>query len=134
MQLHKIMVTGGRDYKDRAVVDKALNMYYHDVCKQGPTLLIHGDAFGADHLAKKWQYSHAKVFEAPVNVNSDHWRALGPKAGPIRNPLMISMQPDILIAFPGGKGTANATKLARAAGIPVWEPVKQEQWGEHELL
>jgi ABC-type Fe3+-hydroxamate transport system substrate-binding protein len=46
----------------------------------------------------------------------------GPSAGPIRNGRMLEYKPDLVIAFPGGRGTANMVKQARKAGIAVVEP------------
>jgi hypothetical protein len=46
------------------------------------------------------------------------WRAVA--AGPIRNARMLEEgKPDIVIAFPGGRGTANMIEQAHAAGVEV---------------
>lgn len=45
--------------------------------------------------------------------------SLGKKAGPLRNQRMIDMKPDKLLRFPGGRGTADCERRARAAGIEV---------------
>lgn len=47
------------------------------------------------------------------------WGELGPKAGPLRNGWMLRLKPDIVIAFPGGKGTANMVAQAIEAGVEV---------------
>jgi hypothetical protein len=47
------------------------------------------------------------------------WDKLGPKAGPLRNAAMLLLKPDLVIACPGGKGTANMIKLARDKDIDV---------------
>jgi hypothetical protein len=35
---------------------------------------------------------------------------------------MIEWRPDLLVAFAGGKGTADMVRRARAAGVEVIEP------------
>jgi predicted Rossmann-fold nucleotide-binding protein len=37
---------------------------------------------------------------------------------------MLDMKPDGVVAFPGGDGTADMVRRARAAGVKVWEPYK----------
>ena len=50
------------------------------------------------------------------------WDTHGRGAGPIRNKQMLEEgKPDLVIAFPGGKGTANMIGQAKEAGIPVRE-------------
>jgi hypothetical protein len=40
--------------------------------------------------------------------------------GPIRNKQMLEEgKPDLMVAFPGERGTANMCKQAREAGVPV---------------
>jgi UDP-N-acetylmuramoylalanine-D-glutamate ligase len=40
----------------------------------------------------------------------------------MRNKWMLTDgKPDLVIAFPGGRGTASMVNLARAAGVPVTE-------------
>lgn len=49
-----------------------------------------------------------------------NWKKFGKAAGPLRNVKMIEEgKPDVVIAFPGGHGTANMVALAEASGIPV---------------
>ncbi len=50
------------------------------------------------------------------------WHEHGRAAGPIRNARMIAEgRPDLVIAFPGGRGTADMVSRARKAGIEVRE-------------
>ena len=78
--------------------------------------LIHGGARGADEGAAAWGRSEGiKVIDYPAN-----WRKHGARAAPIRNQRMIDEgKPDIVIAFPGGKGTFEMLRRAEAAGIPI---------------
>ena len=58
----------------------------------------------------------------PCTVFQADWAGLGRKAGPIRNKLMLDEgKPDLVVAFPGGRGTAHMTRIARGAGIEVIE-------------
>lgn len=118
----RVLVCGGRDYDNRTTVWKAL----HEVADEhGMIFLIQGGAKGADSLAREWvrdQMRRApRRAEGGVSFHAD-WLRYGPKAGPIRNQLMIDEgEPDLVIAFPGGRGTADMVRRARAAGIEVRE-------------
>lgn len=80
------------------------------------TAIIHGGASGADTMAHRW----AGMIAKPVDVYPASWCKHGRAAGPIRNQQMIDDgKPDLVIAFPGGKGTADMVRKAEAAGIPV---------------
>lgn len=109
----KVLVCGGRNYVDyihlRAVLD-ALH------AAKPITEVIHGGARGADDLANHWARTRGiarKVFPAA-------WGEHGKAAGMIRNRAMLTDgKPDMVVAFPGGKGTANMMALARKAGLGV---------------
>lgn len=50
------------------------------------------------------------------------WENYRRAAGPIRNrQMLVEATPDLVVAFPGGPGTANMIRQARAAGVPVHE-------------
>ncbi len=50
------------------------------------------------------------------------WDKFGKGAGPIRNQQMIDEgKPDLVVAFPGGTGTADMVKRAKKHGIEVIE-------------
>lgn len=71
---------------------------------------------GADYWACRWSYARARP---GMRFDAD-WRGLGRAAGPIRNQRMIDEgKPDLVVAFPGGDGTADMKRKARAAGIPI---------------
>lgn len=105
-----VAVTGGRDFNDIERVRRALYSL-----KPKPTLLIHGAAQGADTLAAQV----AEEMGIPIEAHPADWEKHGRAAGPIRNAEMVARKPDLLLAFPGGRGTAGHTRLAIAAGIPV---------------
>lgn len=108
----KILVCGGRDYTDFSRIQEVLNMRIDT----GDTL-IHGAANGADSLAAKWAAMRGvKTIAFPAN-----WAKYGRSAGPVRNKLMLDQNPDMVIAFPGGRGTAHMVRIAKDAKIPVVE-------------
>ena len=50
-------------------------------------------------------------------------RIRGKAAGPERNRRMLdTFKPDGVIAFPGGRGTADCCRAADERAIPVWRP------------
>lgn len=49
------------------------------------------------------------------------WKKRGGAAGPLRNRFMATLNVDTCIAFPGGRGTADMVRKARALGLKVIE-------------
>jgi hypothetical protein len=47
------------------------------------------------------------------------WNKHGRSAGFRRNLEMAEMQPDVVLACPGGRGTANMVEIARSKGLRV---------------
>lgn len=84
--------------------------------------VVEGDARGADRLAGEWAYRRGVE-----NIKfCAEWEKLGRKAGPIRNQLMLDEgEPDLVVAFPGGRGTADMMMRARSAGVEVIEAAAQ---------
>ena len=78
--------------------------------------MITGGASGADALAAAWTEERGVTYrEYPAD-----WAAHGRAAGPLRNQLMLERERiDLVLAFPGGRGTADMTTRAVRAGIPV---------------
>lgn len=109
-----IAVTGGRDYANSRAVFGALDRVNST---RGISLLIHGDATGADSHAKRW----AEVTGTPAREFRADWEAHGRAAGPMRNAEMVAVGLDGLVAFPGGRGTADMIRQCNAAGVNIWE-------------
>lgn len=81
-----------------------------------PLSLIIGDANGVDAVAREW----ARQRDVPHEVYLADWITIGAAAGPARNRrMLICGEPDLLIAFPGGKGTANMVAAATKLGVRV---------------
>jgi predicted Rossmann-fold nucleotide-binding protein len=110
----RVLVCGGRTYNDREYLYQILDsLHTHTPITQ----IINGGAKGADTLAHTWAFDK----NIPSTSYPADWKTYGRAAGPIRNTQMIRLQPDQVIAFPGGRGTANMIKQAREHNIPVME-------------
>jgi glycogen synthase len=111
----KILVCGGRDYKNVDVFCAEMDRLHKEVVI---TKVITGDAKGADTMA--WQWAEAR--NIPCSVYHADWKRHGKSAGPIRNQLMLDdAKPELVVAFPGGPGTRNMMEIARKAGVAVLE-------------
>lgn len=114
----RVIICGGRDY---TLTDN--DMAWLDTL--GITHVRHGGARGADQHADRWATSRG----IPVSTFPADWRA-GHSAGPRRNAEMLDdllrdgwrHEPPgrlVVIAFPGGRGTADMVRQATLAGVPV---------------
>lgn len=117
----KILVCGGRDFNDRDFLFRTLDQQTKPNGEVEPArgfVIIHGGANGADSLANEW----ARLNRVPCVAFPADWKKHGRAAGHIRNRRMLEERPDIVIAFAGGKGTAYMVKIAKEAGVQVFEP------------
>ena len=106
----RVLVCGGRAYADRQTLYGALDTLHS---RHKFKIVIAGGARGADSLAEEW----ARDRNIPSEIYHADWQ-LGRKAGPIRNQRMLDEgRPQLVIAFPGGRGTEDMTARARAAAI-----------------
>lgn len=111
----RILVTGGRTFRDKTLLNAALSKAHK---LKSITCLLEGGAQGADRLARMW----AKTFNIPIITYPANWHKYGKGAGPVRNKqMLVEGKPDQVMAFPGGKGTANMIKQALAANVTVIE-------------
>lgn len=108
-----IVVTGGRAYSDRSVVNATLSTV------EAPHLLIHGGASGADTLCKEW----AEARGVPTKLFAADWKLHGKSAGPIRNRAMMRYASEqnraLCIIFPGGTGTQHAIRCAQKLRMTI---------------
>jgi hypothetical protein len=142
----KILVCGGRSYghvvrtaalieheppetqqriKEHQFIQDTLNRIVNKVSAMNipgdnwlPTdiTIIHGCATGADSAASDFASTN---FCLELGFPAD-WAKYGKKAGYIRNKQMLDEgQPDLVVAFEGGKGTTMMIDLARKAGVKV---------------
>jgi hypothetical protein len=116
----RLLVCGGRDYGDWYRVHQTL---WFVAVHYGVTEIIHGAARGADTLAERWAKS-AGVKSAPYPVSRSEWERFGNSAGHLRNTrMLVEGRPNMVLAFPGGRGTANMIQQATTAGIPVFTDI-----------
>ena len=116
----RIIVCGGRAFRDCAFVDRTLDELH---AKSPIRHLFHGNAAGVDSFAGYWAQRKPGVSEHAVPAQ---WSKYGLRAGPIRNQKMLGNNPHLVIAFPGGKGTADMVSRARKAGVTVIEPTPNQ--------
>jgi hypothetical protein len=106
-----VVVTGGRDFEDQRLVATAIEAL-------APSILIHGNAPGADTLCGFYAASKG----IPVLAVPALWDVYGKPAGVLRNGWMREIAEDMarphvptLLHFPGGAGTANmVTQVSRS--------------------
>jgi len=136
----RVLVCGGRRYDNDselpgAAVAKALDGLA--IIREWVTLkirfsvLMHG-ACGVDRSkpdwsrltgADRWAHEWALRNRVPVVAYPADWTTHKRAAGPMRNEeMIIDGRPDLVIAFPGGDGTAGMVELARKYGVSVEFP------------
>lgn len=123
----RVAVTGGRDHvitpKERQAFLRVLREWHYKYLPAN-VVVIHGACKGADieaaRIAEQMGYATVPV-PAPwetmkklLGEEDQRWKA----AGHIRNWQLVAGA-DLLIAFPGGSGTADCIRRAEAAGVPV---------------
>lgn len=108
-----VLVCGGRDYTDQEHIWAVLD----DIHETTPIAwILHGGASGADTLAGRW----AQARGVSCRVFYADWQTHGRVAGMRRNQRMLDEgRPDLVVAFPGGRGTRDMIQRAYAAGVPI---------------
>lgn len=121
----KILVCGGRDFGDYALLDEVLT----EIHKETPiTHIVTGAQraepkdnvfIGADWIGIEWALKEEINFSGLPAKWGKYQRAAGPR----RNAEMLMAHPDIqlVVAFKGGRGTADMVRQAKdwENGIPV---------------
>lgn len=130
----RILVCGGRDYGNprtlggmaeyrtigttlNAITERFSRHYNpNDSWLPADIVIIHGGAPGADTAAG----DYAAVHFCQEQCFPADWTLHGKAAGYIRNrQMLVEGKPDLVVAFPGGKGTQMMKDLATKAGIKV---------------
>ena len=109
----KVIVCGGRGFRSVAQVFRELDRLHKEY---NFTELMQGGAKGVDTFAREWAVTYPAIKRWVCKAD---WDRHGKSAGPIRNRRMLEWEPDLVVAFPGGKGTANMVAQADRAGIAV---------------
>ena len=111
----KVLICGGRNYNDRERLYGQMNSLHREHLID---LVMHGGASGADSLGGDW----ARDAGVQYIVFPANWQRDGRAAGPIRNKrMLVEGKPDLVVAFPGGKGTAHMVKISKEVGIQTIE-------------
>ncbi len=106
----RCIVAGGRDFHDYAFAKESLDAIF---ARQEAVEIVSGGARGADALGERYAAERGW----PVKRFPADW-SQGRKAGPVRNAQMAAYATH-LVALPGGRGTADMVRQARAAGLEV---------------
>ena len=106
----RLIIAGGRNYvptrADRTFLDSIKNV----------TEVVSGCASGADFAGELW----ATLNNIPIKRFPAEWSKYGRGAGPLRN-LKMAKYADALVAFPGGRGTANMCIQAEQHDVKIIE-------------
>ena len=119
----RILVCGGVEWSNITLTEAVLDGFreqYHE--KGRPIVIVQGGAVGADYIAKAWAEKH----DIPGETFKAEWNKYGRAAGPIRNSAMLKTSPDLVIAFPGGRGTNDTVTKAQKLGIEVRKPGRSD--------
>lgn len=130
-----VLVTGGRDFDERAFVFGVLDAIH---ATRGPIgVVVHGGARGADSIAGEWANDRGTSTAAIPAQWEKHGRAAGPKRNQAMVDLVVSWHElgdeVVVVAFPGGAGTADCVRRAREAGFDVLEASPGELFPEEEF-
>jgi UDP-N-acetylmuramoylalanine-D-glutamate ligase len=111
----RILICGGRDFNDwglfRFAVNEIMILHGHP-----SVTIISGHARGADSMGERW----ATVMGYDTEIYPAKWSLYGRLAGHQRNLQMLNEgKPDLVVAFPGGRGTADMVRHAQLAGVTV---------------
>jgi hypothetical protein len=108
-----VIVCGGRGYFDRAKVDDVLDTLHW---RRPIMALLQGGATGADELGRDWADRKNVKVRTYIAGKKSSGRASWSRG----NQRMIDEgKPDLVVAFPGVKRTADLIRRARLACIPV---------------
>ncbi|MGP1257091.1 MAG: DUF2493 domain-containing protein [Kiloniellales bacterium] len=120
----RVLVCGGRNYRDSDHVWKTL----HELDADTPIdCVVHGAARGADRHGMIWALDNGRL-HAPFAAD---WARHGKAAGALRNSQMLrDGKPDLVVAFPGGRGMADMVRKAQLAGVPVLQVPPQAEGGQ----
>ncbi len=123
-----LLVSGGREFglnpREREFIETELAKAFESI-PAAERILVHGAARGLDSVVSAWAKRNG-VTEKPYPITPADWKYYGNAAGPIRNKQMLEQKPDRVYIFPGGKGTKNMERTAKAEGfetivlIPPW--------------
>lgn len=114
----RLLVCGDRRWENRAYLFGVLDGIH---ASQEVSVVIQGEAHGADVMAAAWARSH-RIAVLPFTAD---WAQHGRAAGVIRNDAMLRHgKPELVVAFHPdiihSKGTGDMIARARRKGVECW--------------
>lgn len=135
----KLLVCGGRNFgefytsknvarsKDIAINERWFLKRVLD--NYNISFIVQGFAKGADRMALL--YADKNGIPHTSDLYKPEWNQNGvyiPYAGNLRNQRMLDQEnPDLIIAFPGGRGTADMVSRSSGQGYKIFIPLYSEQ-------
>jgi hypothetical protein len=133
MKTYRVVVTGGRDHQITPGEADIFRAALDQKAAEGQAIVvIHGAARGVDRkaaeLAEAWGYSvipyvapwdwFKRFYFKKSYPNGNIYPSAKAQAGAVRNWMMVQAA-DLVVAFPGGRGTKGCIAMATAANVPV---------------
>lgn len=126
-----VVVTGGRDYTDRSavfgVLDELRELHAVRVVMHGACPVAPG---GADWIADDWTVARhvpCRAFPPDPRHGYRRFATRNHRMVEAANTLRVqSVRTPLVVAFPGGRGTAMTKGIATELGVPVWQPMLGE--------
>ena len=115
MATRKVIIAGGRDFKDYKLLKEKCDFYLSKaIADKDNIIIVSGTANGADKLGE--QYAHERGFT--VEHHPANWKTYGKRAGFLRNEEMAEVS-DAVIAFwdNKSKGTASMIDIAKKRNL-----------------
>lgn len=112
-----VVGTGGRDFANYGFLCACMDLLRRELDIR---FVSHGDAKGADRMFGLWARSR-RIAERKLPITRGDWDSRGKSAGPRRNQALLDSfpRPDIVVAMPGGTGTADMICRSNQQGFPV---------------
>ena len=109
----RLLVCGGRHFEDAEMVHHELTALHW---RKPISVVVHGSIAGVGIIAEAWARRHGiAVVRYPPN-----WEFYGKKAEGLRSDFMLTdSRPDLVVAFPGGRHTADLVQRAINVGLAV---------------
>lgn len=106
----RVAFTGGRNYADRKLVQFVVDLLR---AAEVSSFAVGDCPTGLDRMVREM------IPSTHIDVHRASWTLHGKAAGPMRNRAMLEDDVDVLVVFPGGKGTWDCVTQAREMGKAI---------------
>jgi hypothetical protein len=117
--MYRVLICGDRNWTNREPIKREMKSLILQAGRPNKLLVIHGGARGADSIAGQVAQEMG-VHTAQVDAL---WDSYHRGAGPTRNAVMLTLDPDEVVAFHANidesRGTADMVKRAKKKGTPT---------------